>query len=429
MKKVCRTSLITILIVSMLLIANITGTCAASPIKFTDVKSTSWYYSYVNKLIDLKITSGIGDNKFGPNNNVTRAEFVTFLCKATGLTQKIGYDFNDTEKHWAREWITAAVTANIIDKGTSFEPNKAITRQESVEMLCRALSLQADTDMQTPYADISTNPGYSNTAYKEYLMLGTLSNDKRYFKPTSSITRAETAAVIVNVYDYKTDTDKFKAGKKAEAEKEKAAQEEAVRLAAWKESVKNIPVSVLNNTDGLYKNMSPYESNKYLVNQTDYLKNWGAKYKMTSEEFATEVVKVGSEIMNLWYNADYRKLNDLESGFKKIGETNFINNSMKRNLNYVQNNKFLSEGKFSTGSGLIVYTDDGALVLRGTIKYRYLSPTSTTVLESEKVGTTGKHIELGVWYEQDYQIRFYPEPDGLKFTRMDAISSIRVSAK
>ena len=201
MKKVCRTSLVTILIVSMLLIANITGTCAASTIKFTDVKSTSWYYTYVNKLIDLKITSGIGNNKFGPNNNVTRAEFVTFLCKATGLTQKIGYDFNDTEKHWAREWITAAVTANIIDKGTSFEPNKAITRQESVKMLCRALSLQADSDMQTPYTDVNTESGYSSTAYKEYIMLGTLSNDKRYFKPTSSITRAETAALIVNVYD------------------------------------------------------------------------------------------------------------------------------------------------------------------------------------------------------------------------------------
>lgn len=426
MKKVCRTSLVTILIVSMLLIANITGTFAASTIKFTDVKSTSWYYTYVNKLIDLKITSGIGDNKFGPNNNLTRAEFVTFLCKATGLTQKIGYDFNDTEKHWAREWITAAVTANIIDKGTSFEPNKAITRQESVEMLCRALSLKADTDMQTPYADISTNPGYSNTAYKEYLMLGTLSDDKRYFKPTNSITRAETAAVIVNVYDYKTDPDKFKAGKIAEAEKEKAAQEEAARLAAWKESVKNIPVSVLNNTDGLYKT-SVYESYKYLKTGTDYFKVWGSQYGMNEDEFANEMVRVGSKFMNTWYNADYSKIDQLKTNLKSVLESNVINNYLQENLDYVKNNKFVAQGNFSTSSGMLVFSSWGNPILRGTIKYRYLNPTSSKVIESEKIGATGNHIEIGVWYEKDVEITFLPEKEGLKATSMHTISYIRIS--
>ena len=427
MKKVCRTSLITILIVSMLLIANITGTCAASTIKFTDVKSTSWYYTYVNKLIDLKITSGIGDNKFGPNNNVTRAEFVTFLCKATGLTQKIGYDFNDTEKHWAREWITAAVTANIIDKGTSFEPNKAITRQESVEMLCRALSLQADTDMQTPYADISTNPGYSNTAYKEYLMLGTLSNDKRYFKPTSSITRAETAAVIVNVYDYKTDPDKFKAGKKAEAEKEKAAQEEAARLAAWKESVKGIAPELLANIQGLVK-PSVYESFKYLRNEeSDYLKNWGAKYKMSPEAFEKEMVRVATKYGNTWANADYRKLNELETNLKSLWEKNVINNYLKKNLDYTRNNFLVSEGKFITSTGMLVFADFGNPVLRGTMKCKYLNPTSTNILKADTVEATGKTLELGVWYEQDYEIHFYAEKDGIKVTSMNAVSGIRMS--
>ncbi len=380
MKKVCRTSLITILIVLMLLIANITGICAASTIKFTDVKSTSWYYTYVNKLIDLKITSGIGDNKFGSNNNVTRAEFVTFLCKATGLTQKIGYDFNDTEKHWAREWITAAVTENIIDKGTSFEPNKAITRQESVEMLCRALSLQADTDMQTPYADITTNPGYSNKAYKEYLMLGTLSNDKRYFKPASSITRAETATVIVNVYDYKTDPGKFKDGKKAEAEKEKAAQEEAARLAAWKESVKGIAPELLANTQGLVK-PSVYESYKYLRNeQFDYLKNWGSDYGMTPEEFESEMVRVGSKYANLIANANYKKMDTYEATLKSLLESNQLNNYLQRKLSYVKDNTIVSEGIFITSKGLLVFTDWGNPVLRGTIKYKYSSPTSVKFL-------------------------------------------------
>lgn len=423
MKKVCRTSLVTILIVSMLLIANITGTCAASPIKFTDVKSTSWYYTYVNKLIDLKITSGIGDNKFGPNNNVTRAEFVTFLCKATGLTQKIGYDFNDTGKHWAREWITAAVTANIIDKGMSFEPNKSITRQESVEMLCRALSLQADTDMQTPYADISTNPGYSNTAYKEYLMLGTLSDDKRYFKPTSSITRAETAAVIVNIYDYKTDPDKFKKTKVSQSDADKQEKE---NYETWENSIKGLPSELLNNNSGLNKN-SVYESYLYLYKETGFLKEWRGKYGMNETQFADEIVRVGSLYAYAFANINYKNTDAFKSSIQSIYDTGNLDSYLNKQLTYISKNSIVVEGEFLTSKGLIVCTEENVMKLRGTIRYKYSKPTSNAVLNSEIVKTTNKPSEIGVWYEQDFEINFNPRNAGLKCTSLKPISEIRIS--
>ena len=413
-----------LLVISILTIA-IPATMAAT--KFTDMKSSDWYYSYVNRLVDTQITSGIGNNKFGPNNTLTRAEFVTFLDKATGLAQQDGYTYSDTQNHWAKEWISAAVAANIIDKGTSFNPNKAISRQEAVEMLCRALPLQPDTEMATPFSDVYSNPGYSNRAYEEYLMLGSISNGKRYFYPASTLKRGETAAVIVNLLDYKADTVIYKAKKKVEVDKQNQDMNSyTFTKADWQDSVKGIPPELLSNNNGINKG-SLYECNKYLKLESGYLSGWGKDYGLTDDEMAKEIVRVGNDIMNLWYNADYRKLNDLENGFRKLGETNFINNSMKRNLDYVKNNKFVAEGNFKTSTGLIVVTDSGSLALRGTIKYRYLSPTSSTVLESETVGSTGKHIELGVWYEQDYQISFYPEKDGLKFTMMRAISDIRIA--
>ncbi len=427
LSKAVKAAIISLLLVSVSVLSNFHIINALSGTGFTDVKTTSWYAAYVGKLVELKVTSGIGNNKFGPDKNVTRAEFVTFICKATGLERLKGYDFKDTAGHWAAEWITAAVTADIIDKGTGFEPNKAVTRQQAVEMLCRALKLEPDTTMPTPYADVVVDPGYSNAAFKEYLMLGSLSGQNRYFKPDSNITRAEAAAVIVNVYDYKIAPRKFKEGKLAEAQAQDAAQEEASRFAAWKDSVKNIPPSVLNNTQGLYKNMSPYESNKYLVNQTDYLKNWGAKYKMTPEEFEKEMVRVGGRYGNTWANADFRKLDELEKNLRLLWEKNVINNYLKRNLDYVKNNTLVSEGNFNTGKGLILYSEDGSIVLRGSMKSRYLSPTSNAVLNSDIVGSTGRHLLFGVWYEQDFQIRFYPEKDCLKITAMNSISNIRLS--
>lgn len=427
LSKAVKAAIISLLLVSVSVLSNFQIINALSGTGFTDIKTTSWYAAYVGKLVELKVTSGIGNNKFGPDKNVTRAEFVTFICKATGLERLKGYDFKDTAGHWAAEWITAAVTADIIDKGTGFEPNKAVTRQQAVEMLCRALKLEADTTLPTPYADVMVDPGYSSAAFKEYLMLGALSGQNRYFKPDSNITRAETAAVIVNVYDYKTDPRKFKEGKLAEAQAQNAALEETARFAAWKDSVKNIPPSVLNNTQGLYKNMSPYESNKYLVNQTDYLKNWGAKYKMTPEEFEKEMVRVGGRYAEIIANANYKDLTTYERNLKSVLETNEIRNYLQKKLDYVKDNTIVSEGNFITSEGMLVYADWGNPVLRGTIKVKYSSPTSTNILNSNTLSSTGKHLVLGVWYEQDYEVSYLPETSGLKATGMRSLSNIRIS--
>lgn len=196
---------------------------------------------------------------------------------------------------------------------------------------------------------------------------------------------------------------------------------------AWQNSVKGIPAELLNNSAGLVK-PSVYESYKYLREvETDYLKNWGAKYTMSTQQFENEMVRVGSKLMNTWYNANYTKINELKSGLTSVSDLNFIKNDLQNNLDYVKNNKFVAEGKFITSTGLLVFADWGNPVLRGTIKYRYLSPTSTNVLKSEIVGSTGKSIQLGVWYEQDIEIQFLPEREGLKVSRMDGISKIRLA--
>ena len=425
MRSVVKRTIAVLIIMSVSITTNILMISADPGNKFKDVKATSWYYSYVTKLADLKITGGYTDGTYKPNNPVTRAEFVTFLCNVKGYKQMQGNPFIDSQKSWAAGYITAALANGIIDlpADQKFNPNYAITRQEVVEMMCRALNVAPDEKIKTPYSDVTTGSGYSTAAFSNYLMRGSTEDNKLLFKPKDKLTRAEAATILVNAYDYNVDKLAFLNEKISE---EKAKKDEAEKYDAWQESVKGISSVLLNNNKGL-SNASLYESNKYLKEESGYLKNWGADYGMTQDEFAKEVVRVGNDIMNLWYNADYRKLNNLENGFKKLGETNFINNYMNRNLDYVKNNKFVSEGKFITSEGLIVVTDSGSIALRGTIKYRYLEPTSTNVLNSEIVGSTGKPIKLGVWYEQDYQIRFYPEKEGLKFTRMDAISDIRIA--
>jgi ribosomal protein L23 len=426
MRNIIRKVVLLILALSILVLPVVSVSAqTTTKISFKDVKSTSWYYSYVSRLVDLKITGGYSDGTYKPNKSVTRAEFVTFLCNVKGYKQMQGNPFIDSQKSWAAGYITAALANGIIDlpADQKFRPNYSITRQEVVEMICRALNVAPDVETKTPYTDVKTNSGYSTAAYSNYLMQGSLKDNKLIFQPNENITRAEVAAVVVNAYDYNSDKIAYLNKKIAE---DKAKKEEAEKYTKWQKSVKGVSPILLNNKEGLYKG-SVYESNKYMKEESEFLKNWGAKYGMTDVEFANEVVRVGTDSMNLWYNADYRKLDQLEKGFNSLADQVFIINSLKQNLEYVKSNKFTSEGQFKTNVGLIVINEIGQLELRGTIKYRYLSPTNKNVLNSEIVGATGEPIVLNTWYEQDYRIMFYPEEKGLKFIRMDAISEVRIS--
>lgn len=424
MRSVVKRTIAVLIIMSVSITTNILMISADPGNKFKDVKVTSWYYSYVTKLADLKITGGYTDGTYKPNNSVTRAEFVTFLCNVKGYKQMQGNPFIDSQKSWASGYITAALANGIIDlpSDQKFNPNYAITRQEVVEMMCRALNVAPDEKIKTPYSDVTTDSGYSTAAFSNYLMRGSTENNKLLFKPKDKLTRAEAATILVNAYDYNVDKLAFLNEKISE---EKAKKDEAEKYDAWQESVKGISLVLLNNNEGL-SNASLYESNKYLKEESGYLKNWGAKYGMTEDEFANEVVKIGSEYGTIIANANYNNLKEYELSLKSVLEINVINNYMQMKLDYVKDNTIVSEGKFITSEGLIVATADGSIALRGTLRYKYSKPTSNKILNAEIVGDTKKASQLGVWYEQDFEISFYPEEEGLKTTGLQHISDIRI---
>jgi hypothetical protein len=432
MKNLLNKAFLLLLTFLILITANsglITASAAAIS-TFKDVKTTAWYCSYISRLAELKITSGYSDGTYKPNCSVTRAEFLTFLCKAAGHQPAKGGSFIDTDKHWASGYIAIALSNGIVDipADKRFKPGVAITRLEAVEMLCRALNIAKDTTTN-PYKDVSAAAsGYTGAAYTNYLMQGSQEKNGRYFKPSGKLTRAEAAAIIVNAYEYHADKMAY-LNNKVGAEKEKAAKEKAEqdRYTAWKESVKDIPPELMSNIHGLVK-PSVYESYKYLRDvEKDYLKNWGAKYGMTPEQFEMEMVRVGSLYATTWANANYNKISTFENNLKTLWETSILTNHLKSNIDKVKNNTVVSEGTFTTSTGMLIFAEWGNPVLRGTMRSRYLRPTSTKILNSDFIGSSRQHLQLGVWYEQDFEITFLPEPDGLKTTGMDAISDIRIS--
>ena len=111
---------------------------------FTDVSKDSVYYNAIMWAVDKKITTGVTETTFEPNSPCTRAQIVTFLYRAAGspeLAKDAANPFSDVSDSsvyynailWAVEKkITTGVTE------TTFVPNDTCTRAQAVTFLYRA---------------------------------------------------------------------------------------------------------------------------------------------------------------------------------------------------------------------------------------------------------------------------------------------------
>ena len=108
---------------------------------FSDVSDSAWYATAVNTLVELDVLSGYGDNTFRPNNAVTRAEFVTAVCKCFDSLSTGSAGFSDVSGHWAEGFINQAVAEDWISgfpDGT-FRPDESIQRCQVTAILNKAL--------------------------------------------------------------------------------------------------------------------------------------------------------------------------------------------------------------------------------------------------------------------------------------------------
>lgn len=396
------------------LILTITGIsiCAESinNLKFTDVKTTSWYYSYVTKLVELKITAGIGNNMFGPNLSVTRAEFVTFLCNVKGYKQMQGNPFVDSRKSWASGYITAALANGIIDipADPKFNPNYSITRQEVAEMLCRALNVPPDETTENPYSDVKTDSGYSTAAYSNYLMRGSTENNKLLFKPKDKLTRAEAAVIIVNAFDY--NADKLAYLNKRISEENLMKEEAGAKARRHQEWLDGMDKGVSKELLGCTDLLGDYTLEEQHFRLMEDLKDgkwpyWSSISGVSDDQLADEMVRVGRKVVETYINSDYRNTDVLKSGWTDVMISGYdIDSKIKK----FTDNKWILEGYFYTGKSLLTYDSIEQPTLRGTIRYRWLKPSQLT----------GRTEKVNVWYEEDITLGFYPQNSGIKANGM-----------
>ncbi len=388
------------MVVSMVIIATLTAGSAYADtgldVSFRDVKGSDWFAEAVSKMGAAKIIDGMPDGSFNPQGEVTRAQFIKMLVQAMEYKKIDSLSFVDlkpypnSKPHWASVYIETALRNGVIIKGEEgerFYPDAPISREDMVMMMFRALKLEPSNGAN-PYCDLTEPNGCFTKVYEEYLVRGIPVNGKVIFNPTGVTTRAQGAVIIARIVEYRGDSIAFK---------DKMKEEEKYALTPKR----------LYENEAYLDGRTMKEAHEELLNDLEkdrfYIKTYGV-------ESAEEVVKIMTDlakgfVMADW-NIDYRTVESTYAErIKPYIPYDYYNQDVPKMIKKYVDNKVVQEAYFYTSEDLVYqHTDKFGFYVRGTIKFRYNSPTKTSFLEKLNEKDNGKTIKIGQWYQEDVEV-------------------------
>ena len=175
-------------------------------IYFNDVQK-HWASKDIEFLASRMIISGFNESTFKPNDNITRAQFVTMLVQALGLTANEDVDFSDIPADaWYRGYVGAAVNSGITTGvgGNEFKPNALITREEMAVMVANTLAFlnfsfdEAETTaLLAHFQDNHQISSWARNSVAAAYDAGVIKGmDPVTFAPQNKATRAQAAVMI-----------------------------------------------------------------------------------------------------------------------------------------------------------------------------------------------------------------------------------------
>lgn len=172
---------------------------------FTDVKDTDWFKADVEAAVELGLMTGTSATTFDPKGVTTRAMVVATLYRLAGspeVTEKAA--FTDVVSGSYYEAAVAWAARNAIASGTSettFEPNKAVTREQLAKFLFNyavyqgmdAVTLSENLSSFSDQAEISA---YAVPALQWAVGAELVKGSDSKLQPAGTATRCQFAAIL-----------------------------------------------------------------------------------------------------------------------------------------------------------------------------------------------------------------------------------------
>lgn len=189
------------------------GICPLMAISFPfkDVPSEHWARSAVNYCWVNCITNGISETEFGPDETLTRAQFITMMWRALYTDTLIYYE-EDAQSTSSANWYEESVhdfSINGYLDGISIDDsslNQGISRQEMALVIynvCKSYNSELEFDIDNTSSSITDMSDIGNKyadAVKYCYYIGLLTGyEDGSFGPSKTLTRAEAATVLRKV--------------------------------------------------------------------------------------------------------------------------------------------------------------------------------------------------------------------------------------
>lgn len=198
------------LALSVLLVFTLmSGTVGAA--SYSDVNGSDWFYEAVNYCTEKGLMNGVGNDRFAPQDTMTRAQFVTILGRMDGVNQSDytgNGGFTDVVTGswyapyvvWAKQFgVTSGVTS------TTFAPDDNVTREQVATFVARYLNLkctqlQKDAKPAPAFPDSGSISAWAKDAVEAMRLAGLLrGSDQGLVQPGKNMTRAEGATFLMRL--------------------------------------------------------------------------------------------------------------------------------------------------------------------------------------------------------------------------------------
>jgi len=162
--------------------------------------------------VENGVLAGDENHNLNPGANITRAEMAAVLVRLLGATEPCDLSaYTDVDPNaWYCKELSCAVNAGIFGgvSATSMQPTSPITREQAIVVLSRAFGItDLDRDAYKTFSDSRDVSSWARDAMSAMKKQGLANGyEDGSFHPQSSITRAEVAQLLFNLFDCIADT-------------------------------------------------------------------------------------------------------------------------------------------------------------------------------------------------------------------------------
>lgn len=172
-----------------------------------DVSQNYWASKEINIVVDNNIMT-LSGNRFNPEGNMTRVEFVNALLKVLSdenLNVTISNKFKDVQSSNPNyDNILRSQQLGLVygyPDGT-FKPNNSVLRSEAQSVISHITKdMDADTSVLNQFKDAAAIPSWAKKVYAKTINYGIYVNypDSRELRPNDNLSRAEAAVLLARL--------------------------------------------------------------------------------------------------------------------------------------------------------------------------------------------------------------------------------------